>query len=179
MTYDDRPQFGPGAGIMGNLGQEPVDYSKYATINPGSSSMVNLGGNQQPFTFGQNAGNGFQMQMPSAPNPAASLGGGWSWLGGKNEEDGSTTNSGLMFGLGALKAGAGFYLGNEQRKLAGAQFDEAKRQFGKNFGASVKSYNTNIKDRQDRRYSGAGGDAVASNPYQQTDVYMKENRMVG
>ena len=83
------------------------------------------------------------------------------------------------FGLGALQAGAGLFLGNKQLGLAEDQFAESKRQFGKNFGAQVQNYNTNLADRQDRRYTGAGGDTVASNPYESTTPYMDKNRMVG
>jgi hypothetical protein len=102
-----------------------------------------------------------------------------TWLTKTDPNTGMSKQGWGNFGLSALLAGAGMYLGNRQLGLAKDQFAEAKRQFGKNFGAQVQNYNTNIRDRQDRRYSGAGGDRVASNPYQKTDEYMAQNRMVG
>ena len=119
-------------------------------------------------------GGGYGTKMPSAGS--GSMFGGF--LSGTDPQTGMKTQGWGNFGLSALQAGAGLYLGNKQLGLAEDQFSEAKRQFGKNFGAQVRSYNTGIRDRQARRYSGAGGSIVTDNPYEQTDEYMAKNRMV-
>lgn len=120
-------------------------------------------------TFG-----GYGTTMGS-PGSGGSMFGGF--LGGVDPKTGMKTQGWGNFGLSALQAGAGLYLGNKQLGLAEDQFAEAKRQFGRNFDMSEEQYYTQLKDRQDRRYIGAGGDNVAGNPYQKTDQYMKENKV--
>jgi len=185
MGQDYQPTYGKdflsGLGNRSSFMDIPYeDYAKLTIPSLGSGSETYPGSD---YTFGQNAGNSFQIQnLPSAQSPSSIsfmdkyLPG---FLDKTNQKTGMTTQGYGSFGLGALQAGAGFYLGNQQLGLAEDQFAESKRQFGANFGAQVQNYNTDIKDRQDRRYSGAGGSAVANNPYETTATYMDKNRLVG
>jgi hypothetical protein len=168
---------------MTGLGGSQVDPSKFMSLNQGNN-VTNPGGTM----FGQFDQGGFQglgignpgshsgFQMPGAVTPPG--GNGWSFLDKTNDKTGMTTQGLGSFGLSALQAGAGLYFGNKQMGLAEDQFAEAKRQFGKNFGSQVKNYNTNIEDRQNRRYIGAGGSGNTNNPYENTATYMEKNRMV-
>ena len=138
-----------------------------------NQNQQGISGSGVPIFQGQNV-----VGTPASQIIGSGQDSGWSWFDKVNKE-GMTTKGALGFGLGALQAGAGLFLGNKQLGLAEDQFAESKRQFSKNFGAQVQNYNTNLADRQNRRYTGAGGDTVASNPYESTTPYMDKNRMVG
>ena len=173
MGQDYQPTYGED--FLSGLGNQQVDLSKFGQFGQGGFQDLGIG---NPGSYSS-----FQTQnLPSAQSPSSIsfmdkyLPG---FLDKTNQKTGMTTQGYGSFGLGALQAGAGFYLGNQQLGLAEDQFAESKRQFGANFGAQVQNYNTDIKDRQDRRYSGAGGSAVANNPYETTATYMDKNRLVG
>lgn len=148
-------------------------------LSDSSLTAIAPGGTFSPDAFnaanrGQGIFSGYGSKMQSPGD-----GGGWGWLNKTDPKTGMQTQGALNFGLSALQTGAGLYLGGKQLGLAEDQFAEAKRQFGKNFGAQVQTYNTNIEDRQRRRFMGAGGAEVSANPYQETSAYLDKNRLVG
>ena len=101
------------------------------------------------------------------------IGGFLSSLMGSSSDKGAAPTEGWA---GAAASGMGslfnLYSGMKEFGLAQDQFDEAKRQYNQNYNAEVKSYNTNLEDRQAAR--------VAANPgaYQSVSEYMNKNRQV-
>lgn len=71
--------------------------------------------------------------------------------------------------LGGLEAGFGAYTGLKQLDIAKDQLDFQKSAFNKNYNAQKQTTNTNLRDRQKRRY--------AENPdhYESAEKYMKKN----
>ena len=74
----------------------------------------------------------------------------WNWFD-KTDKNGMTTQGVAGLGFGVAKMLAGLYLGNKQMGMAQDQLDESKRQFGLNFGAQKKDYNSKAQWQHDAR----------------------------
>lgn len=99
--------------------------------------------------------------------PATSGGGGLfdSFL---QQEDGSGGYGAV--GIGLAQGAAQAYFATQQLKNAKDTLKFNKEQFAKNWGAQTKSYNADIRDRQDARNSRGDG-------YQDTESYVNQNKI--
>jgi hypothetical protein len=117
------------------------------------------------------------MGMKTPDVPAAEGGGFMNWLRGAPGKggDGATGWLGNGQNLGAAVQGigalTGAWLGYQQMKVAKDQLNFQKDAWAKNYGNSVKTYNTSLEDRIRGRtadYSGKEGDVQS---------YLDKNRL--
>ena len=73
--------------------------------------------------------------------------------------------------LSGVSAGLQGFMGMKQLGLAKDQLDFQKQSFNKNYGAQKQTTNTQLRDRQRRRY------AEQPDSYVSPDEYMKQNRI--
>lgn len=124
---------------------------------------------QQPMSFGSQAGNLIGGGGGDAGGLFGDLFSRQSLFGGTNPNTGISTGGWAPVALGAGQAIFGALQGNKATKLAENQFKESVRQFDLNFNAQRKSINTELEDRQRAR--------VASNAgaYEPVSDYLKKN----
>ncbi len=139
----------PGSPMMPgrvSTGQMPsgfnLDFSQYRPGSP-SSMMQGQGFNPSAMAAGEESGGMWENFLGDE---------GWGNLA-----------------LGGINAGINGYMGFKQLGLAKDQLDFQKKTFEKNYNAQKQRTNTQLKDRQKRRY--------AENPdhYVSPDEYMAQN----
>jgi hypothetical protein len=126
---------------------------------------------------------------PGVPNPSGGLRGGYTadlmgeWGGpGKTAMGANESGGGFMdnmlgkdgwgnLALSGVSAGLQGFMGMKQLALAKDQLDFQKQSFNKNYGAQKQTTNTQLRDRQRRRY------AEQPDSYVSPDEYMKQNRI--
>lgn len=126
-----------------------------------------FGGNQQPQSFGAQAGNYLTEDVPQAPGFFSRQ----SMFGGTDPRSGMSTGGWAPVALGAGQAIFGALQGNKAMGLAEKQFKEGQRQFDLNFDAQRKTINTQLEDRQRAR------NASNATAYENTDDYLRKNRV--
>jgi len=102
----------------------------------------------------------FQGNLGQSVSPPAADGGGTDFLGADGWGN---------LALGGIQTGLGAYMGFKQLGAAKDQLNFQKESFNKNYEASKQTTNTQLRDRQKRRY--------AENPdhYKSESEYMKTN----
>jgi hypothetical protein len=126
---------------------------------------------------------------PGVPNPSGGLKSGYTadlmgeWGGpGKTTMGANGSSGGFMdnmlgkdgwgnLALSGVSAGLQGFMGMKQLALAKDQLDFQKQAFNKNYGAQKQTTNTQLRDRQRRRY------AEQPDYYVSPDEYMKQNRI--
>jgi len=103
---------------------------------------------------------GFSNMSPGSVPGADTTEGGFNFLG----EDGWGN-----LALGGINAGIQGYMGYKQLGLAKDQLDFQKKAFEKNYNAQKQRTNTQLRDRQKRRYTENPGHYVSP------DEYMSQN----
>ena len=144
LSYNDTMK---NSGFSGGTLNNTAAPSGWGVLDPS-------GGTQSYQDFQGNLGG----NMPSAP--PADTGGGMDFLGA----DGWGS-----LALGGIQTGLGAYMGFKKLGAAKDQLNFQKESFNKNYNASKQTTNTQLADRQKRRF--------AENPdhYKSESEYMKTN----
>jgi hypothetical protein len=117
----------------------------------------------------------FTNYQPGSPS-SAMTGTGFDSMGASTAPEGGGIFDGMLgkdgwgnLALGGIQAGIQGYTGLKQLGVAKDQLDFQKKAFNKNYSAQRQRTNTQLRDRQRRRYS--------ENPgyYQSPDEYMAQN----
>ena len=160
------PNTGASYGLPGNL----LGDNMMGDINmPGGGGLPGMGGVPAYLERGSN------LEGPLGNIPGADMGNGQSMLGGmlpwKDTKTGMNHGGWGSTALGLASAGMNAYLGLKQLGVMKDTLKFQKNSFNKQFTAQQTLTNSNLRDRQDRRFEASGG-AVMS-----TDDYMKKNRV--